>query len=149
MCWALLVVRKVATFCYKTFTLDIKQSQKTNTGAGFFYGFWHNATMKKFNEILPTLAPIDSVTALVLVDTQGNSVAQIENKPGSAGSVRVYHHLFQQFGAINVAAATAGLALYAEHTEDAKLNLGKHPNIDRLFEVVESGVALDVKVLAS
>jgi hypothetical protein len=105
--------------------------------------------MKKFNEILPTLETVDHVKALELVDAQGKVVALIENKPGSAGSVRVYYHLLQQFGAINVTAANAGLALYAEHTEDAKLNLGKHPNIDRLFEVVESSVALDVKVLAS
>jgi hypothetical protein len=105
--------------------------------------------MKKFSEVLPTLAPIDNVTALVLADAQGNTIAQIDNKPGSAGSVRVYHHLFQQFGAINVPAATAGLVLYAEHTEDAKFHLGKHPNIDRLLEVIASGAELGVKVLTS
>ena len=105
--------------------------------------------MQKFSEVLPTLATVDHVKALELVDAQDKVVALIENKPGSAGSVRVYHHLFQQFGAINVAAAEKGLALYAEHTEDAKLNLGKHPNIDRLFTVLESGATLGVKVLAN
>jgi hypothetical protein len=124
-----------------------KKSQKTYVGADFFYGFWHNAAMKNFSEILPTLAPIDNITALVLVDALGNFVAQIDNKPGSAGSVRVYHHLFQQFGVINVASAKAGLELYAEHTEDAKLNLGEHPNIDRLLDVIETGTELGVKVL--
>ena len=105
--------------------------------------------MKKFSEILSTLAPIDHIQALELFDAQGNRVALIENKPGSAGSVRVYHHLFQQFGAINAEAAKAGLEIYAEHTEDAKLHAGKHPNIDRLFEVIQAGTVLSVKVLAS
>lgn len=105
--------------------------------------------MKKFSEILPTLEAVDHVKALSLVDSQGQVLALIENKPGSAGSVRVYYHLFKQFGAIDVAAAQAGLALYSEHTEDAKLNTGKHLNIDRLFEIIASGEALGVEVLTS
>ena len=42
-------------------------------------------------------------------------------------------------------AATQGIELYAEHSEDARLNPGKHPNIDRLIGLVERGETLRVK----
>jgi hypothetical protein len=35
--------------------------------------------------------------------------------------------------------------LYAEHTDDARANPGKHPNIDRLLALIESGARLSVK----
>ncbi len=66
----------------------------------------------------------------------------IENAPGTAGSFRVYAALAAKHGAINADAAQEGLSIYAEHTEDARLNPGKHPNIDRLFEVLETGSVL-------
>jgi len=71
----------------------------------------------------------------------------IENKPGSQGSVRVYQYLAQQFGSINPQAAKKGLEIYAEHTQDAEQNPGKHPNIDRLFEIVSCGISLQVKII--
>lgn len=98
----------------------------------------------KFAEILPTLEGADHLQRIELTDAQG-SVDTIENKPGSQGSVKVYFHLFQKHGCINTAAAKEGLKLYAEHTADAQLNPGKHPNIDRLLEVLESGQVLAVK----
>ena len=42
-------------------------------------------------------------------------------------------------------AATQGIEIYAEHSEDARLNPGKHPNIDRLIGLVERGETLRVK----
>jgi hypothetical protein len=71
----------------------------------------------------------------------------IENKPGSQGSVKVYHHLFNKWGSINQDAAKDGLEIYAEHTLDAEENPGKHPNIDRLFEVIETGDTLTVSII--
>lgn len=86
----------------------------------------------QFKEILEGLANIDHLDALELY--AGDSLqARIDNKPGSAGSVRVYHALFQEFGEINAAAAAKGLQIYAEHTADALAFPGKHPNIDRLL----------------
>jgi len=38
------------------------------------------------------------------------------------------------------------LKLYAEHTEDAQINPGKHPNIDRLLDVLDTGEVLTVEV---
>lgn len=83
---------------------------------------------------------------LRLHDEQGREVAVIENAPGTAGSFRVYAALAAKYGAIDAAAAEEGLVIYAEHTEGARLNPGKHPNIDRLFEVIKTGAALRVAV---
>ncbi len=83
---------------------------------------------------------------LRLFDEQGREVAVIENAPGTAGSFRVYVYLAGKHGAINAAAAQEGLSIYAEHTEDARQTPGKHPNIDRLFEIRSSGKALSTQV---
>ena len=72
-------------------------------------------------------------------------VATIENKPGQAGSLAVYNHLAQIHGAITPDAATQGIEIFAEHGEDARLNPGKHPNIDRLIGLLERGETLRVK----
>ncbi len=101
--------------------------------------------MKKFIEMLATLESADHLQRLELADVNGN-IERIENKPGMQGSLKVYHHLWKKYGAINAAAAKEGLSLYAEHTEDAQNNPGKHPNIDRLFEVLENGLKYVVTV---
>lgn len=87
-----------------------------------------------FAENLAALPATDSLARVELTGANG-AVETIENKPGSAGSVRVYAYLAGKHGAIDTAAAEEGLAIYAEHTEDARANPGKHPNIDRLFDV--------------
>ncbi len=83
---------------------------------------------------------------LRLFDERGLVAAVIENAPGTAGSFRVYAYLAAKHGAIHAVAAQEGLSIYAEHTEDARLNRGKHPNIDRLFDVARSGMALRAEV---
>ena len=88
----------------------------------------------RFAEVLSTLPPVSHLAALQLLDAQGQVVATLENRPGQAGSLAVYHALAQRHGgAITPAAAAEGLALYAEHTADAQAFPGKHPNIDRLI----------------
>lgn len=81
---------------------------------------------------------------LRLLDEEGVERAVIENAPGTAGSFRVYAWLARKHGSINAAAAQEGLAIYAEHTEDARLNPGKHPNIDRLLAIQAGGKACSV-----
>lgn len=98
-----------------------------------------------FKENLAALPEVPG-QRLRLFDEQGRETAVIENGPGTAGSFRVYAWLAGKHGAINVAAAQEGLELYAEHAEDAGLNPGKHPNIDRLFEVQNSGRAFRVVI---
>lgn len=99
----------------------------------------------KFADTLKTL-PEFAGARIVLTDAAGAEVATIANAPGSAGSFRVYAYLLQQYGAINAEAAAEGLAVFAEHTEDASRNPGKHPNIDRLIGILATGETLDARI---
>ena len=98
-----------------------------------------------FNDNLKSLPGVSHLASIELLNEDGLAVALIENKPGQAGSLTVYNHLAQTYGLINKAAANKGLELYAEHTEDARANPGKHPNIDRLLQVVEAQASLRVR----
>lgn len=99
-----------------------------------------------FADNLKTLPSVTGLAELILLDANGSPVATIENKPGKAGSLAVYAALAQRHGKIDAAAAQEGLDLFAEHVADARANPGKHPNIDRLFQVIESGVGYAVQV---
>lgn len=103
--------------------------------------------MPSFKENLDTFPTIDHLARLELLDATGSTAAVIENKAGSQGSLRLYLHLANQFGSITPEAAKLGCELYAEHTDDARLNRGKHPNIDRLFELIEKNETLTVKAI--
>lgn len=101
--------------------------------------------MSQFADNLKKLPGISHLAAINLLDAEGNVVAVIENKAGSQGSLAVYNHLAQTYGAITPDAARKGLELYAEHTEDARQHPGKHPNIDRLIAVADEKKTLRVK----
>lgn len=98
-----------------------------------------------FAENLKQLPKVSHLAALQLLGAEGEVIATIENKPGQAGSLSVYNHLAQLYGAINAEAAKKGLELYAEHTVDAQANPGRHPNIDRLVTLVTEGGQFRVK----
>jgi len=104
---------------------------------------------QKFSENLSLLPVMEDVAAIELADLSGTLAAKIENKPGQAGSLRVYSWLADQFGAITPEAATLGLKMYAEHTQDAIANPGKHPNIDRLLGIKSPEQTLRVQFLKS
>ncbi len=101
--------------------------------------------MTTFAENLQLLPSIAHLSALRLIDARGQLAATIENQPGKAGSLAVYHALAAKHGRITVAAAEEGLRLFAEHTEAARAHPGSHPNIDRLFEVLASGQGYTVQ----
>lgn len=101
--------------------------------------------MAQFAENLKKLPGISHLAAIRLLDGDGGEVGVIENKAGSQGSLAVYNHLAQIYGAITPEAARKGLELFAEHAEDARLHPGKHPNIDRLLAVIERATTLRVK----
>ncbi len=101
--------------------------------------------MPQFAENLRKLPGISHLVAINLLDADGSVLSVIENKAGSQGSLAVYNHLAQTYGAITPDAARKGLELYAEHTEDARLHPGKHPNIDRLIALVEENRTLRIK----
>lgn len=102
-----------------------------------------------FKDNLQLLPAIDGVQRIDLVDEQGAVVASIENQPGKQGSLAVYHYLKQVFGRLDARAADHGLAVFAEHTPDARNRPGAHPNIDRLLAIAAGGAALDIEVVAA
>ncbi|EQB07649.1 MAG: hypothetical protein K0R64_2486 [Novosphingobium lindaniclasticum] len=102
-----------------------------------------------FKDNLAQLPSNEGVDRIELVDREGAIVAAIENQPGKQGSLAVYHYLKEQFGALNGDAARAGLALFAEHVEDARNRPGAHPNIDRLFEIAAGADELAVVIIAA
>lgn len=104
--------------------------------------------MTTFAENLKTLPGIENIAFLTLHGPDGAEVARIENRPGSQGSLAVYAHLAKVHGLIDNLAAFEGLVLYAEHTDDARSNPGKHPNIDRLLAIEAGGCPLSVRFVA-
>ena len=98
-----------------------------------------------FAENLKKLPKVSHLAALNLLDDAGQVVASIENKAGSQGSLSLYNHLGQTYGAITPDAARKGLELYAEHAEDARQHPGKHPNVDRLTALIEERKTLRIK----
>lgn len=103
--------------------------------------------MASFSEILKTLPAVMYIDRLELHDAAGSCVGSIENRPGSAGSVAVYHAVTRSDGRLDRAAAEQALVLYAEHTADAQAHPGKHPNIDRLLRLVAEDSILRVSIV--
>ncbi|SDP23672.1 hypothetical protein SAMN04488595_10658 [Ralstonia sp. 25mfcol4.1] len=101
-----------------------------------------------FKDNLAQLPAIDGIARIDLVDTSGTVVASIENVQGKQGSLAVYHYLQQVFGKLDAQAAEHGLAVFAEHTADARNRPGAHPNVDRLLIVAAGGEALQIQVVA-
>lgn len=97
-----------------------------------------------FKDNLAVLPPIDGLARIDLTDADGAVIATIENQPGKQGSLAVYQYLHQAFGALDAAAADHGLAVFAEHSADARNRPGAHPNVDRLIAIVEGGPALNI-----
>lgn len=97
------------------------------------------AAPTNFAAALKQLPGISHLEALELIDSSDAVCATIQNKAGQTGSLAIYNHLGQIYGAITVDAAKKGLELYCEHADDARQNPGKHVNIDRLIELVNVG----------
>lgn len=94
--------------------------------------------MSQFEENLKTLPSIEQYARLELYANGVEPSGLIENGDGSRGSLRIYYHVSLKWGGIGPSAAKEALELYAEHADDARANPGKHPNIDRLFQVIEN-----------
>ena len=102
-----------------------------------------------FKDNLKQLPSIDNLTSIEVVDESGKLVAVIENKPGKQGSLAVYQYLQQTFGALDTEAATHGIAVFAEHTEDARNRPGAHPNIDLLFDVIAGNGTFNIRLIGA
>ncbi len=94
---------------------------------------------------LPDISHIDR---LELFDEDYTPVAAIENRDGQRLSLQIYYHALLAFGGIGPKAANSALLRYGDHAEDARKNPGKHPNIDRLFEIIANDGHLSVHVVS-
>ncbi|MEJ2059736.1 MAG: DUF2322 family protein [Gammaproteobacteria bacterium] len=104
--------------------------------------------MPTFEENLKQLKqPSDTVATLEFYADGYEPEFVIENKPGSSGSLAVYYEVSVTHGGITPKAAEQALELFAEHTDDARANPGKHPNIDRLFKIIDEGLFYSVKAI--
>ena len=103
--------------------------------------------MKNFNATLETFENIDHIKEIKLFNSCGHESGCILNKPGAQGSIKLYNHLFLVFGELNTNAAIEGLDLYCEHVIDAKKNPGKHPNIDRLLDIIKTKETLRIEII--
>jgi len=102
---------------------------------------------KIFKEVLNSLPDIRHVNKIKLYDINGIFVDEIENLPGTQGSLKVYFYLYNTFKEINLTAAEKGLELFSEHATDAKKHPGNHPNIDRLIDIIEADNILKIKTI--
>jgi hypothetical protein len=101
-----------------------------------------------FKENLQQLPPVDDVQRIDVLDGKGNVVACIENQPGKQGSLAVYQYLKRSFDILDEKAAKHGLAVFAEHTADARSRPGAHPNVDRLLEIAAGGGPLHIEIIS-
>jgi hypothetical protein len=102
-----------------------------------------------FKDNLLLLPSIESLARIELINSAGDVVASIENKPGKQGSLIIYQYMFQTFGTIDAKAAAHGLTVFAEHTADAKARPGAHPNIDLLLDILAGADPLSVQAISA
>ncbi len=104
--------------------------------------------MNNFETNLQTLPPIDGLDRLELYAGDNHSPAAIiENKPGQSDSLAVYYKIAVDFGGIGPSAARKALDLYAEQTDEARRHPGVHPNIDRLFQIIDTDTHYAVRAI--
>lgn len=99
-----------------------------------------------FKENLQLLPAVEGIGRIDMVDPNDTIVATIENKPGKQGSLAVYQYLERTFDKLDEEAAFHGLAVFAEHTDDAKNRPGAHPNIDLLLKITEGRTPLSIQI---
>ncbi|WP_118791839.1 MULTISPECIES: DUF2322 family protein [Neisseria] len=103
-----------------------------------------------FQDYLATFPSIDHLGGLDIQDVEGKTVHHIPAVQGKLGSLKLYNALAERFGGkLDKEAAEQGLIWFAEHVADARAYPGKHPNIDLLENVVQSGETFLLKPLAA
>ena len=103
--------------------------------------------MQKFKDTLEKFEDASHVKKIILSNKSGEIVGSINNIPGSLGSIKLYQHLYLNFGELSIDAALKGIELYSEHSKEAKNYPGKHPNIDRLLDIIENEKNLKIKII--
>lgn len=91
----------------------------------------------QFKDFLATFPSIEQLSGLDIVNAEGIVIHTIPAVEGKLGSLKLYNALAEKFAnKLNRESAEQGILWFAEHVEDAKLNVGKHPNIDLLLSVI-------------
>ncbi|MGD8497534.1 MAG: DUF2322 family protein [Chromatiales bacterium] len=104
--------------------------------------------MPSFEDNLNSLKqPTEQLAALELYGEGYEPEAVIENRPGSSGSLRIYYEVAVEFGGLGPKAAHKALALFAEKADEARTQPGLHPNIDRLFQIIDRDLHYSVKAI--
>lgn len=99
----------------------------------------------QFKDYLATFPDISHLSGLD-VFAQGELIHHIPAVEGKLGSLKLYYALAEKFGGkLDKTAAQQGIEWFAEHLEDAKQNVGKHPNIDLLLRVIEQDLQLQLQ----
>jgi len=93
------------------------------------------------------LPDVSHIERLELFDEDYTPVAVIENRDGQRLSLQIYYKTALTFGGIGPKAANSALLRYGEHADDARRHPGKHPNIDRLFEIIANDGHLSVNAV--
>lgn len=89
-----------------------------------------------FKDYLVQMPDVAHLSGLDVRDASGQVVHHIPAVEGKLGSLKLYHALAVQFdGVLNAQTATQGITWFAEHADDARENMGKHPNVDLLLKV--------------
>ena len=100
----------------------------------------------QFKDYLATFPSIEHLSGLDVLSEQGETIHHIPAVEGKLGSLKLYYALSTQFNQkLNNESAKQGLDWFAEHVEDAKQNVGKHPNIDLLLKVIEQDLQYVLK----
>ncbi len=100
----------------------------------------------QFKDYLATFPSIEHLSGLDVLNEQGEAIHHIPAVEGKLGSLKLYYALSTQFNQkLNNESAKQGVVWFAEHVEDAKQNVGKHPNIDLLLKVIEQDLQYVLK----
>lgn len=105
-------------------------------------------SMSRFKENLKTFTqPYSQLASLEGYGDTHEATFVIENRPGSEGALAVYYEVAVRHGGLTPKAAEEALALFAEHTDDARAHPGTHPNIDRLFAIIQHNLYYSIKAV--
>lgn len=100
-----------------------------------------------FKDNVLQMPSVDGLSRIDLLDQDGAVVASITNEPGKQGSLAVYQYLKHHHEMLDMEAAEHGLAVFAEHTPDARIRPGAHPNIDRLLDIAAGADPLRIECI--
>lgn len=89
----------------------------------------------------------DSALKKILLYKNSTKIGEIRNVEGEKNSLKIYSHILEfENGTIDVNGAEKALNLFSEYVEESKKTPGKHPNIDRLIEIIKTKVPIQAVI---